>query len=107
MGRVLGGLDTPVQGARVHAYSAAGSNCHSSDRDFGGVNTGPDGSFEMGLSAHECQDSVCVFVFARPPLNASGLNSSDTALLVMDCRAEGALDSAEVELVLRNIPDAE
>jgi hypothetical protein len=103
VGRVVRGLNTPVQGARVHAYSATGLNCHSADSDFGGVNTGPDGSFEIGLSAYDFPDSVCVFVFARPPLNASGLQNSDTALLVMDFRAEGALDSAQVELVLRNI----
>jgi hypothetical protein len=104
VGQVLGGLNTPVQGARVRAYSAAGTNCHSTDTDFGSVITGPDGSFEMGLSAYDLRDSVCVFVFARPPVGASGLENSDTALLVMDFRGEQTLDSAQVELVLRNIP---
>jgi hypothetical protein len=103
LGRVLGGLNTPVQEARVRAFSAAGANCHSTDTGFGDVITGPDGSFEMKLSTYDPLDSVCVFVFARPPLGASGLENSDTALLVMDFRGE-TLDSAQVELVLRNIP---
>ena len=51
VGRVLGGLETPVQGAQVRAYSAAGLNCHSLDTDFGSVLTEADGRFAMGLTA--------------------------------------------------------
>ena len=104
LGRVLGGLSTPVQGARVRTFSAAGPGCHSLDTDFGNVLSGPGGSFEMGLTGYDLQDSVCVFVFARPPLGASGLRDSDTTLLVMDFRAEEAVDTAEVELVLHSLP---
>jgi hypothetical protein len=104
LGRVLGGLSTPVQGARVRAYSAAGPGCHSVDTDFGNVLSGPDGSFEMGLTAYDFQDSVCVFVFARPPVGASSLKESDTTLLVMDFRAEETVDTAQVELVLHTLP---
>ena len=104
VGRVLGGLDTPVQGAGVRAYSAAGPDCHSTDTDFGGVVTGPDGGFALGLRTYDPRDSVCVYVFARPPFGASGLGNSDTAFAVMDFRGDQVLDSAQVELVLRSMP---
>lgn len=83
-----------MQEARVHAYSAAADNCHSADTDFGVVNTGDDGSFRIGLRAYDFRDSVCVFAFAHPPLGALGLEDSDTALLMMDFRDIGTLDSA-------------
>ena len=104
VGRVLGGQSSPLQGARVRAYSTAGSGCHSIDTDFGSVDTEADGSFGMPLTTLVLLDSVCVFVFARPPVGASGLEDSDTTLLVMDFRGEGTVDSAGVELVLHSLP---
>ena len=104
VGRVLRDGESPVEEARVHAFSAAAANCHSAETDFGVVHTADDGSFRMGLPSYEFQDSVCVFVFAHPPLGAFGLEDSDTVLLVMDFRDTGAMDSAWVELVLRAQP---
>jgi hypothetical protein len=104
VGRVLGGFGTPVAEAPVRAYSAPGAGCHSADNDFGTITTGVDGTFELGLSiAHE-RDSVCVYLFARPPAGSGGLDNSDTALVVMDFRPADVQDSAEVELVLRQKP---
>lgn len=104
IGRVLGGLETPVQGAQVRAYSAAGSDCHSLDTDFGSVLTEADGRFAIGLPAFDPRDSTCVYVFARPPAGAGGLENSDTVLLVMDLGQDATPDSAQVELVLHSLP---
>lgn len=104
VGRVLGALDTPMQGARVRAYSSVASGCHSVDTDFGSVTTEPDGSFAIGLNAYDPRDSICVFVFARPPAGASGLTNSDTTLAVMDFSRQETLDTARVELVLHTLP---
>ena len=104
IGRVLGGFQTPVHGARVRAYSAPAAGCRSVDADFGGVLSEADGSFFMPLSTTAFQDSVCVLVFARPPFGASSLENSDTALLVMSFLGSDLDDTARVELVLRSLP---
>ena len=100
-GRVVDDRAAPVRDAQAHAYSASAAGCHSLDVDFGFVVTESDGSFRMGLASGMLQDSICVLVFARPPLGSDALGNSDTALLVMDFRDELTLDSAQVELVLR------
>jgi hypothetical protein len=74
------------------------------DTDFGSVTTEADGSFELGLAAARARDSVCVFVFARPPEGASGLGNSDTTMLVMDFRDGEQPDNARVDLVLHTLP---
>jgi hypothetical protein len=93
---------SPVALAQVHAYSAPGKDCASLDEDFGSIPTLPDGSYDMGLGSGAVQDNVCVFVFGRPPQGASGLQGSDTVLVVLDFQQDGAIDSAQVNLVLRN-----
>ena len=100
-GHVLDGAGAAAGGAQVHAYSAPGVGCHSLDTNFGFVVAEDDGSFLMGLPAGQLQDSICVLVFARPPLGSEGLENSDTSLLVMDFSDELAPDSAQVELILR------
>ncbi len=47
------------------------------------------------------EDSVCVLVFAYPPLGSDAFGPSDTTLLVMDFSDLAASDSADVELALR------
>jgi hypothetical protein len=101
-GRELRENQSPVVGARVHAFSSEGANCHSANDNFGFVLTGGDGSFDLGLPSYNVLDSVCVFVFAHPPFAIVNLQDSDTALLVMNFRGPPELDSAQVELVLRN-----
>jgi hypothetical protein len=100
-GRVLDGAGAAAAGAQVRAYSAPDAGCHSLDTDFGFVVAEADGSFRMGLPSGQLQDSVCVLVFARPPAGSSGLETSDTILLVMDFRDALTPDSARADLSLR------
>jgi hypothetical protein len=93
---------SPVARAQVRAYSAPGQGCSSLDEDFGSIPTLPDGSYDMGLMSGAVQGDVCVFVFGRPPEGASGLGDSDTVLVVLDFPQDGTVDSARVNLVLRN-----
>jgi hypothetical protein len=99
-GRVLDSGGAAV-GAQVRAYSAPEEGCHSLDTDFGFVVAEEDGSFLMGLASGQLRDSVCVLVFARPPIASEGVENSDTSLLVMDFRDELTPDTARVELVLK------
>jgi len=48
------------------------------------------------------QDSVCVFVFARPPLGMEGLRSSETAFAVLSFRYDPPPDSVRIDLRLRS-----
>jgi hypothetical protein len=100
-GDVLDSGGAAATGAHVRAYSGPAAGCHSLDTDFGFVVVERDGSFIMGLASGQLQDSVCVLVFARPPLGSPGPENSDTSLLVMDFRSELTADSARIELVLR------
>ena len=101
-GSVLREDGSPVARAQVRGYSAPGQGCSSLDEDFGLIPTLADGSYDMGLASGATQDNVCVYVFSSPPEGASGLRDSDTALVVLDFRQDGNLDSARVNLVLRN-----
>jgi hypothetical protein len=93
---------TPVARAQVRAYSAPGQGCSSLDEDFGLIPTLSNGSYNIGLSSGATQENVCVFLFGSPPQGASGLGNSDTVLVVLDFHQDGSLDSAQVNLVLRN-----
>jgi hypothetical protein len=99
IGNVIREDGTPLTGATVHAFSDAEEGCESLDIEFGVAVTEADGSFGLDLATGIVQERVCVLVFARPPAGVA-LGVSDTVLLVMDFRAEPAVDSAEVQLVL-------
>jgi hypothetical protein len=101
-GKVLSENASPVARAQVRAYSAPGTGCSSLDEDFGSIPTLSDGSYDMGLVSSATQENVCIFLFSRPPEGASGLADSDTVLVVLDFHQDGSLDSARVNLVLRN-----
>jgi hypothetical protein len=105
-GRVFRDGSTPVPAAPVRAYSAPAAGCSSLSADIGitETETAVDGTFQLGLSSGTEQDSVCVFVFARPPVGAADLGSSDTSLVVLDSRTDGTVDSAQVDLQLRSVP---
>ena len=98
-GHVVRDGGTPVTGAIVRAFSAAGVDCESLDTDFGVVVTGADGGFRLALASGILKERVCVSVFASPPPEVA-LGASDTVLLVMDFRDELTVDSAQVQLVL-------
>lgn len=101
-GTVLHEDSSPVARAQVHAYSAPGQGCSSLDEDFGFIPTLSDGSYNIGLASGATQENVCIFLFGRPPQGASGVGDSDTVLVVLDFHQDGSLDSAQVNLVLRN-----
>jgi hypothetical protein len=105
-GRVFRDGSTPVPVAQVSTYSAPAVGCSSLGGDLGitETDTAVDGTFQLGLPSGTEQDSVCVFVFARPPVGAAGLGNSDTALVVLDFRMDGTVDSAQVDLQLRSVP---
>lgn len=75
-GRVLREGSVPVPDAHVRAYSATAEGCNSLDTDFGFVTTDTDGGYRMGLSSGDLRDSVCVLVFARPPLGTGALTET-------------------------------
>jgi hypothetical protein len=99
-GRVTSTTAEPVSGALVRAYSSPAQGCRT-DVDYGAITAHSDGSFSMALPSGVERDSICVFVFARPPTNSDGLTVSDTTLVVLDFRYGAPQDSARVDPVLR------
>ena len=104
-GRVTSPTGEPVSGAIVRAYSAAAPDCYADGfgggMDYGGIPTGSNGTFRMGLGGADARDSICVFVFARPVPGTTGLTVSDTTLVRLALRFGEPLDSAHVDPVLR------
>jgi len=103
-GRVTAPTGEAVPGTVVRAYSAPAPGCHAdggAGQDYGVIAALDDGSFSMGLAGADARDSICVFVFARPPTNSAGLTVSDTTLVVLDFRYGAPQDSARVDPVLR------
>jgi hypothetical protein len=104
-GRVTSPTAEPVPGALVRAYSAPAQDCHTDGvggSDYGVMPARTDGTFRMGLPGGDERDSICVFVFARPPTDSDGgLTVSDTTLVVLSFRYGVPQDSARVDPVLR------
>jgi hypothetical protein len=103
-GRVTSPTAEPVPGALVRAYSAPAQGCHTDwdgGSDYGVMPARTDGTFSMGLPGADESDSICVFVFARPPTDSDGLTVSDTTLVVLSFRYGVPQDSARVDPVLR------
>jgi hypothetical protein len=103
-GRVTSPAAEPVSGALVRAYSASAQGCHTGGvggSDYGVMPARTDGTFRMGLPGADERDSICVFVFARPPTDSDGLTVSDTTLVVLSFRYGVPQDSARVDPVLR------
>ena len=93
-----------MPGALVRAYSAPAQGCHTDGvggSDYGVMPARTDGTFSMGLPGADARDSICVFVFARPPTGSDGLTVSDTTLVVLSFRYSVPQDSARVDPVLR------
>ncbi len=93
-----------MSGALVRAYNAPGQGCHADGTgvaDYGVIPARNDGSFDMVIAGGDEQDSICVFVFARPPTDLPGLIVSDTTLVVLSFRYSEPYDSARVDPVLR------
>jgi hypothetical protein len=93
-----------MSGATVIAYSTPAAGCYVDSGlqlDFGGTSTGSDGSFVLGLAGPGAIDSVCVFVFARPPAESTTLRASDTTLVALDFRFDVPQDSARVDPILK------
>jgi hypothetical protein len=93
-----------VSGALVRAYSAPAQGCDADGvggLDYGVIPARNDGSFSMGLPGAYEHDSICVFVFARPPTDSDGLTVSDTTLVVLSFRYGEPQDSTRVDPVLR------
>ena len=103
-GQVTSVSGNPVPGARVNGYSAPAEGCYVDGLeylDFGSAVTQSDGTFGLWLSQGGARDSICVFVFAVPPLDSTGLARSDTTHVVLDFDYGGPPDSARVDPVLR------
>jgi hypothetical protein len=103
-GQVTSASGNPVPDARVNGYSAPADGCYVdglSYLDLGSVATGSDGTFVLGLAQGGALDSVCLFVFAVPPLDSTGLVRSDTTHVVLDFRFGNPQDSIRVDPVLR------
>lgn len=89
--------------AMVHALSAPAAGCRVDEGSVGSydpVRTAGDGSFAPRLISPAARDSICVFVYAIPPSGAPTLLASDTTLVVVDFRSQGAVDSARVDPIL-------
>jgi hypothetical protein len=103
-GRVSTFSGQAMSGATVMAYSAPAAGCYVDSGlqlDFGGTPTSSDGNFVLGLAGPGAIDSVCVFVFARPPADSTALRTSDTTLVVLDFRFGVPQDSARVDPILK------
>jgi hypothetical protein len=96
-GRVTDAAGSPVPQAVIGAYSDIGSDCHSSQTDFGVMLSAEDGRYRMDLPQGEAEDSVCVWTFARAPAGSEVLTDSDTMLVVLDFRFGLPQDSARID----------
>ena len=103
LGQVTDPTGASVSDAAVVAHSAAATGCYEAEvADLGLITTEADGSFRLGVLQGGEQDSICVFVFARPPIGMEGLKASETALGVLSLRYDPPHDSVRIDLRLRS-----
>jgi hypothetical protein len=100
-GRVTDPSGAPVPGATVTAQHAV-AGCDTYTMTMGQATTGADGRYRAHLySAGDPRTSSCVRAYALPPAQST-LRGSDSVAFVVGYGTDRVVDSARVDLVLRN-----